>query len=101
MTTHLAEEPTPEDESQCWCCGATQPSNEMVRLGAHPEVTLCLRCAHFVHRRAQEIEDRGRTGLGARTRDVVRGIRGQVIQHGWQHNRVLGPPMRWIDRHLP
>ncbi|HEV2885621.1 MAG TPA: hypothetical protein VGX49_01805, partial [Jatrophihabitans sp.] len=62
----------PPGRSECWCCGRVEAPERMVRLGAHPEVALCLGCAHFVHRAASEIEDRSRTGFRVRVRDRVR-----------------------------
>jgi len=101
MTAHLAAEPTTDGDAQCWCCGSSRPVSQMVRLGLHPEVVLCLPCAHYVHRRARTVEDRGHAGLGVRTRHLLRRARERVIQRGWHQNRFLGPVLRWLDGRLP
>ena len=90
-----------EQHATCWCCGQTQPADRVVHLGNHPEVTLCLQCAHFVHKQAWEIEDRDRSGPLPRVRDAFRGVRRRVIERGWHHNAVLGPALRWLGRRLP
>jgi len=48
--------------SQCWCCGTTEEPTRLVHLGNHPEVGLCVRCAHSVSKWAWEIEDQAKTG---------------------------------------
>lgn len=85
----------------CWCCGDQHAESSVVRLGDHPEVTLCLRCAHFVHRRAQAIEDAGVRTMATRARDVVRTSESFVIQHGLQCKPVIGPLLRWLGTRLP
>jgi len=47
---------------RCWRCDISDVPNRMVHLGNHPEVNLCLRCAHFVHQQTWEIEDEGKGG---------------------------------------
>ena len=60
----------PDDgDGQCWCCGTVERPDRMVHLGNHPEVHLCLRCAHFVHQQAGQIEDEVRGGPGAWARE--------------------------------
>jgi hypothetical protein len=86
---------------QCWCCGHPRGEQDVVRLGDHPEVRVCLGCAHFLHQRARAQEDTLRPSLGALARDAVRAARGFVIQRGWEDKRVLGPLLRRLDRHLP
>ncbi len=73
----------------------------MVQLGNHPEVHLCLGCAHFVHQQAWHIEDEGRSGPTAVVRERVRGLRAMVIHRGWHHNRLVGRGLRWLGEHLP
>lgn len=45
----------PEHDSatvtRCWCCGGEFPEAELVRLGQHPEVGVCLACANWLRRR--------------------------------------------------
>jgi hypothetical protein len=73
----------------------------MVDLGDHPEVHLCLRCAHYVHQQAWKIEDEGKRGPAAAGRDQFRNLRAQVMRRGWHRNRILGRKLRWLGRHLP
>jgi hypothetical protein len=91
----------PPKRSECWCCGQAEQPERMVRLGNHPEVTLCVRCAHFVHKQAAEIEDLARTGWAVRGRDALRRARRNVVSHGWHHNPVVGPVLRRLGKHLP
>lgn len=53
---------------ECWCCGCREAPDRVVHLGNHPEVLLCLRCAHFVHQKAWAIEDLGMRWPAAVTR---------------------------------
>ncbi len=85
----------------CWCCGARDVPDRMVHLGHHPEVHLCLACAHFVHQQAWQIEDHDRRGPGAPVRHRLRGIRAGVIRRGWHRNRFVGPVLRHLGRYLP
>lgn len=73
----------------------------MVRLGNHPEVALCVRCARWAAKRAEEIEDRDRTGPLAAVRAGIRGLRRGIMERGWQHNRLFGGALRCIGKRLP
>jgi hypothetical protein len=73
----------------------------MVRLGNHPEVTVCVRCAHSLSKWAWEMEDRGRTSAAAHARNAVRALRKSVVRHGWHHNRYVGRYLRWLGRYTP
>ena len=86
---------------ECWCCGAIEDRSRFVHLGNHPEVLLCVRCAHSVSKWAWEIEDQAKTGPLVMVRDGFRAARRGVIRRGWQHSRVFGGPIRWIGRRLP
>jgi hypothetical protein len=77
------------------------PAESMVHLGNHPEVGLCLGCAHFVHKQASGIEDHAKTGLTARARDGFRTLRRAVVDRGWHRHRLFGGPLRWLGRYLP
>jgi hypothetical protein len=90
-----------EGEPGCWCCGQIHPTDQMVSLGNHPEVHLCVGCAHFVHQRAWEIEDRGKRGAAALARDKFRDVRAGVMRRGWHQNRFIGGRLRWLGKHLP
>jgi len=37
------------DESSCWCCGRPSSEDDLVHLGNHPEVGICVSCVHFGH----------------------------------------------------
>jgi hypothetical protein len=89
------------DGEQCWCCSQSQPREQMVHLGNHPEVALCVRCAHFVHKQAWEIEDGSRAGPLVGARDAFRRVRREVVRRGWQHSSQFGPALRWLGKHLP
>jgi hypothetical protein len=39
-------------ETRCWCCGTDYPDAELVRLGQHPEVGVCVQCTHLLRQRA-------------------------------------------------
>jgi len=73
----------------------------MVHLGNHPEVHLCLPCAHFVHQQAGEIEDAGKRNPAVFTRNVVRSMRAVVIRRQLHQNRSIGGTLRWLGKHLP
>jgi hypothetical protein len=100
-TMRTAVEDADAAPSECWCCGMIQPPEQMVNLNNHPEVALCLRCAHFVHQRAWEVEDQSRTTYGAKARDAWRRLRRRGLERGWHNKRWVGRPLRAIARHLP
>jgi hypothetical protein len=85
----------------CWCCGQERPESSVVRLGSHPEVAVCLRCAHFLHQQARGREDALRTSPAARARDLLRAARRFVIQRGWHQKAGIGPLLRRLGRHTP
>ena len=87
--------------SECWCCGAVDDPTRMVHLGNHPEVALCVRCAHSVSKWAWEIEDQSRAGLLVAARHRLRSVRRAVIDRGWHRSPFIGGPVRWIGRRLP
>ena len=86
---------------ECWCCGQPIEADSSVHLGNHPEVGVCLRCAHFLHKQAVAREDALRPTPAARVRDVFRGARSVVMDHGWQHTPVVGRALRWLGRYTP
>jgi hypothetical protein len=87
--------------AECWCCGATFAEPDLVRLGQHPEVGVCLGCTQYLYRRRTERRDSVRPSLGAEIRNMVRAVRAAVIARGWAHRPVIGRVLRWIDRRLP
>jgi hypothetical protein len=72
----------------------------MVRLGNHPEVSVCVRCARWLGRQASEVEDRARGGPGVAARLLIRSARREVMRRGWHRSPVLGAPLRWIGRRI-
>src|SRR5215467_8058820 len=64
--THAAREMT--DESRCWCCGRDTAEDALVRLGSHPEVGICVNCAHFLRRKGR---DRQATAMRQRLRGAA------------------------------
>ena len=101
QTARTAVEDFEPRRSECWCCGAIDDPARMIHLGNHPEVLLCVPCGHWAAKQAWEIEDRARTGPLVRGRDRLRALRRSVVEHGWQHKRILGGPLRWIGKRLP
>jgi hypothetical protein len=101
MATRAAVEDEGLGPSQCWCCGAIEEPAKLVHLGNHPEVVVCIRCAHSLSKWAWEIEDQGRTGLAVRARDGIRRLRKTVVQRGWHHNKIIGRGLRWLGRFTP
>lgn len=99
--TRTAVGAPPVGTSMCWCCGAELPQERMVELGAHPEVTLCPRCARWAARRAGEVEDRDRSGPAVALRAVLRRLREGVVRRGWQQSRWIGGVLRRLGRRLP
>jgi hypothetical protein len=90
-----------EDGVRCWCCGQQRPGDQMVYLGSHPEVGVCLACAHFLHQQARAREDQLHPSLAERGRDVLRAARELVIRRGWHQAPGIGRVLRWAGRRLP
>jgi hypothetical protein len=86
------------EESECWCCGQARSADTLVHLGNHPEVNICISCVHFLRRRAR---DRQATVLRQTLRGTAESIRARVIAQGWHDRPVIGPALRWLDRHVP
>jgi hypothetical protein len=87
--------------AQCWCCGATVAEPDLVRLGRHPEVGICLECTRYLYRRRTERLDSIRPSLGAEIRNMIRAARAVVIAQGWANRPAIGRILRRIDRRLP
>jgi NMD protein affecting ribosome stability and mRNA decay len=92
---------TAPDLARCWCCGQLKPENEVVHLGEHPEVAVCLRCGHYLHQQARSREDAARPSIATRGRDVLRAGRREVMRHDLQHKPIIGPVLRWLGARLP
>jgi hypothetical protein len=90
-----------QGQPECWCCGEIYPADRMVNLGNHPEVHLCLRCAHFVHQRARQVEDEGKRTPGPLARDQFRNMRAAVMHYRLHERRFIGRPLRWLGSRLP
>lgn len=88
-------------ETGCWCCGAGFAEAELVRLGQHPEVGVCLRCARWVQRRAVQRHDEQHPSPAALLRGGIQAVRAAAIRNGWHRRGVAGTALRWIDRYLP
>ena len=101
MTEVRAVLDEPAGSSTCWCCGARTDPTELIGLGSHPEVSVCVRCARWLGKRAREVEDRTRSGPTVQARNLLRQLRGAVVHRGWQDRRLIGRPLRWLGRHLP
>jgi hypothetical protein len=101
VTAHAAHDYDESSQPRCWCCGADKSDNELVHLGNHPEVGICPRCAHWVHRRGTQLEDAKHPSIAARLRAIVHALRTAVINKGWHQGGFLGTLLRRIDRYLP
>ncbi|PYI65491.1 hypothetical protein CVV68_18150 [Arthrobacter livingstonensis] len=98
MTT---EEPGSEPEEQmCWCCGTVYPESRLIRLGSRPEAGVCLNCTIHLRRRARERLAEGRRPLARWKAQVSRQSREQIMEHHWHQRPIIGPILRWINRHL-
>jgi hypothetical protein len=86
---------------ECWCCGTRESPGSVVHLGNHPEVAVCLRCAHFLHQQARGREDAARTSRAARARDGLRAGRRLVIRRRWHEKPGIGRLLRWLGTRLP
>jgi hypothetical protein len=73
----------------------------LVHLGDHPEVVVCIRCAHSLSKRALGLEDQARTGVAVRARNEIRRLRKTVVRHGWHNNKIAGRGLRWLGRFTP
>jgi hypothetical protein len=92
------ETQTATSQGKCWCCGKTRAEDTLVRLGSHPEVGICVGCVRFLHRRAR---DRQATVLRKTLRGTAESVRGHVMARGWHQRPLIGPALRWLNRHLP
>lgn len=90
-----------DELATCWCCGQQKPDVQVVHLGNHPEVVVCLRCAHFLHQQAWSREDAAHPSLATRGRDVLRAGRQEVMRRGWHRKPIIGTALRWLGRRLP
>ena len=88
-------------ETECWCCGRQYAEEGLVRLGNHPEVSVCLACAHYLHQQARQREDRLRPSIAARGRDALRWGRRMVMDRRLHQRPLIGRPLRWLGRRLP
>jgi hypothetical protein len=95
------EDADASDPYECWCCGAVHAPNQMVHLGNHPEVAICIRCAYSIKNWAWQIEDGNKTGPGVKARDLFRRARKNVMRRQLHQNKWIGRPLRWLGRRLP
>lgn len=91
-----AAEVVQERRSGCWCCDGEFPEAQLVRLGSHPEVAVCLRCARFLQRQAQARADEESPSIAGRARDLARAARAHVVSRGWHRWAVIGRVLRWF-----
>jgi hypothetical protein len=92
---------TGSGEAECWCCGQPYDGERLVRLGSHPEVAVCLRCAHLLDQQARGRADALRPSIAGRVRGSLRSGRRLVVQRRWHQRPLIGRPLRWLGRHLP
>ena len=74
-TANVATATDTAERIDCWCCGTTYPEPELLRLGRHPEVAVCLGCARYLHRQARAHEAASRPSISDRLRAIARAIR--------------------------
>lgn len=72
-----------------------------MHLGNHPEVAVCIRCAHWLSKAAWELADRDKSSPAARARDGMRALRRTVVAHGWHERGPVGRVLRWLGRFVP
>jgi hypothetical protein len=96
-----AEQREPTGHNDCWCCGKTFGEDTLVRLGAHPEVGVCLQCAIWLKRRALAHHHKQHPSLPGRLLSEIDTVRNKVIERGWHNHPWLGPLLRRINRYLP
>jgi len=101
MTEQRAYGGETDGQVSCWCCGSSQSEASVIRLGDHPEVAVCLGCAHFLHRQARGREDAVRPSPATRARDALRTVRRFVVGRGWHQKPVIGRLLRRLGRHSP
>jgi hypothetical protein len=77
VTTAPANKSEGAEPFECWCCGVVSREAELIHLGNHPEVSVCLSCAHFLHQQARSREDALHPSPAARLRDRLRSARGR------------------------
>ena len=93
-----AETDTVTGESQCWCCGQVKAEEILLHLESHPEVNVCVDCGVFLGRRARDYKA---SAVRRRLRGTADSIRGEVMSRGLHERPVIGPVLRWINRHAP
>jgi hypothetical protein len=98
MSTETQTPISQAEQGKCWCCGRDSSEDGLVRLGNHPEVAICINCAHFLRRRAL---DRQATAMRKRLRRAAESVRRDVMARGWHQRPVIGPALRWVNQHLP
>jgi hypothetical protein len=87
--------------ARCWCCSSQQSDDRMVHLGNHPEVAVCVRCAHSLSKWAWELEDADKRGPAVAARNAFRQVRQGVMRRGWHRKPIVGNWIRWLGKHLP
>lgn len=70
-----------------------------MRLGAHPEVTVCRGCARYLNRRAAMLP--GPTTPTRVVRRTTQAVRDRVMARNLHESRFLGRFLRWLDKYLP
>lgn len=87
------------ESAECWCCGLSCPAEVVVRLDRHPEVAVCLRCAHYLGRRASAREDQLRPTAASRGHNALRAGRNAVVRRGWHGSPIIGSGLRRLGRY--
>ena len=83
---------------RCECCGRQMNAHELGPVAGAHVATACAGCRQHLARAARDAE---RGPASRRARRLAEGVRQQVMAGGWPDRAVVGPMLRWVDRHLP
>jgi len=85
----------------CWCCGRSFPEAGILRLGARPEARVCVNCTISLRSRARERMAENKGPWSRWQAQALHRCRDYVMDHRWHERPVIGPVLRWFNRHMP
>jgi hypothetical protein len=59
---------------------------------------MCINCVRFLGRRARDYQA---SAMRSQLRGTAERIRAEVTSRRWHERPVIGPALRWINRHVP
>jgi hypothetical protein len=62
---------------------------------------VCVNCTVSLRRRARELTSEDKGAWSRRQAHALRRSRETIMQRRWHERPVLGPVLRWINRHIP